>query len=359
MRPTINVNLAGLQFTFNDDAYQLMNEYLTSLSQAFRTQGLDTEELAADIESRCAEILAEEHDRFTYIVTGSDVAALIDRMGRPEEIVDVEIESAPGYERVSVEEESPSAQTPPQFHSAPQPVHKRLYRIVRGAEIGGVCGGVAAYFGLDPTYVRLATVALAFLSCSTVGIIYLIMWLVIPAARTPLQEMELVGESPTLNNIGARVKNFFSDSDQTVTDAPYENLTTPRAVRHTSRFLSILCKFCLIAIGLICIFSLIVCLGVFISELSDAIYPFYYNENPFSAVRYTRLATTGFTTIALGIPLCIVICMVARSLFTPRRKFTISRPLRKTLLVAWCLSLALAFIFSIIANRLEFLNNIW
>lgn len=91
MQPTINVNLGGLQFTLNDCAYRLMDEYLNSLAEVFRAQHLDAEELVADIEVRCAEILSTEHDRFHYIITEGDINALIDRMGRPEEIMEEQV----------------------------------------------------------------------------------------------------------------------------------------------------------------------------------------------------------------------------------------------------------------------------
>ena len=73
MRPTLTVNLGGMQFTFNDNAYRLMSQYLQSLTDAFRAQGLDADELVNDIENRCAEILDETHDRATYIVTEGDI----------------------------------------------------------------------------------------------------------------------------------------------------------------------------------------------------------------------------------------------------------------------------------------------
>jgi phage shock protein PspC (stress-responsive transcriptional regulator) len=57
---------------------------------------------------------------------------------------------------------------------------KRLYRAREGRVVAGVCAGLAAYFGIDPTLIRLATVILSFWG---VGIVfYLGAWIVIPEA---------------------------------------------------------------------------------------------------------------------------------------------------------------------------------
>lgn len=343
MRPTISVNLGGWQFVFNDNAYRLMNEYLSSLSQALNAQELDTAELMADIESRCAEILCEQHDRLTYIITEGDVAALIDRMGKPEEIVDVDVETTPsGFTNVHVE----SHRVPPPYTGQQSPrIRKRLYRLDQGAEIGGVCGGLAAYCGWDPTYVRLATVALAFLSCSTVAIAYIIMWIVIPAAKTPLQQMELRGESPTLNNIGNSVKKFFgqtpSRNSDTVT-APYENLTSeskpPRAATGLSRFFSILAKIGLCLAGLICIVIVVALLGISLAGIGYGVYnltSFQYLPPYF----FTKLGVLICMTVLLGIPLIILIWNIIRVLFRPRRRWHINSTWRMIFLIMWCVAL--------------------
>jgi phage shock protein C len=59
--------------------------------------------------------------------------------------------------------------------------YKRLYRNNRDAMLGGVCGGLAEYFNLDPTIVRLLFVLLAFVTAFVpVFLIYLILWVVVP-----------------------------------------------------------------------------------------------------------------------------------------------------------------------------------
>lgn len=340
MRPTISVNLGGLQFTFNDTAYRLMSEYLTSLTEAFRAQQLDAAELTSDIESRCAEILAESHDRLSYIITEGDIVSLIDRMGRPEEIVDIRTEAVPGHEKEEVRDRVVPPPCPP---GPPPVVRKRLYRIGNGAEIGGVCGGLAAYLGWDPVYVRLATVALAFLSCSTVAVVYIILWLVIPLARTPWQEMELRGESPTLNNIGNSVKKIFGQDKSSDTGGkPFENLTRPTRRHKTasgiSKVFSVIAKILLGLVGLICILVVLGLLGLTVAgflyginsliDMQD-LQPFYF----------TKLGIVMCGTIIVGIPLSIAAWLIARALFNSQSDWNLNRAWRMTLFIAWTTAL--------------------
>lgn len=57
---------------------------------------------------------------------------------------------------------------------------KQLYRSTTNKMIGGVCGGIAAYFDVDPTLIRLGFVAVTLLGGSGV-LVYLILWLVVPS----------------------------------------------------------------------------------------------------------------------------------------------------------------------------------
>lgn len=349
MRPTLNVNLGGLQFIFNDNAYRLMNEYLQSLGDAFRTQGLDAYELCADIETRCAEILSEAHDRNTYIVTEGDITAIIDRMGRPEEILDEQADEGRGFEQAHVKD---TVMPPP--YAPNKPLRKRLYRVKQGSELGGVCGGIAAYCGWDPTYVRIATVLLAILSASTVSIAYLVLWIVVPQAKTPLQEMELRGESPTLNNIGRTVKQVFGFKEDTeqphqASGAPFEKLNTkPEAMLHcsrTARFFAMIAKILLGFIGLICS---VITIGLLIASIGGVIWGITMLILPEYTVPYFYFKQLGIVfcgTIIIGIPLSLFVWWIIRFLFNLSSKRTISPSWRLTLFVVWTITLLVCIKF--------------
>lgn len=85
---------------------------------------------------------------------------------------------------------------------------KKLYLDVESRKIGGVCSGLAAYFDIDVTIIRI--VFLALLICGSFGFwLYLIIWIVAPKAVTPAQKCELRGLAPTAENMAR-----FTDSSK-------------------------------------------------------------------------------------------------------------------------------------------------
>ncbi len=85
--------------------------------------------------------------------------------------------------------------------------------------IGGVCSGIAWYLNCDPTWVRLAAVLLTIASLSAGLVLYIILWIVLPEPRTPLERMQMMGEQPTVENIGKTVTdNFMEEKGERIND---------------------------------------------------------------------------------------------------------------------------------------------
>lgn len=200
MKKTFNINLAGYGFVIDEDAYEMLHSYLSTLVEICDKAG--ESETAADIELRIAEIFTEKFNSAGLrIITLADVEEVIARMGMPEDIV--EVEAAP-QEQVTVEVEEPASQP-----LGGMPVRKRLYRDVDDRVLGGVCSGIGWYFGIDPVWVRVIAVAGAFLSASTLFLVYVILWIVIPPARTPYERMKMMGIDPSVKNVGEVVKEEY------------------------------------------------------------------------------------------------------------------------------------------------------
>ncbi len=210
MKKTFNINIVGYPFTINEDAYLLLNDYLKTIEHAFRNVD-GAGELTNDIESRIAELLLEASEDGKNIITLSDVEQVIARVGKPEEFVEddsITLEENGETETINVESQTT---TPPPYIPNPPYTVKRLYRDPQNAMLGGVCSGLAWYLGWDVTWVRLLVVALTILSYFTMGVAYLILWIVVPEARTPLQRMQMMGEQPTVENIGKTVTDSFKE----------------------------------------------------------------------------------------------------------------------------------------------------
>ena len=210
MNKTVNINLGGTPFIIDEPAYSILDEYLQSILQVCDAAGQP--ETAYDIEQRIAEILYERYSG-RGIVSQDDIREIISRIGEPDEIVEAEtgVEVDPTQSGRSA---TAAATTPP-----PVPLFKkRLYRDPRNKMLGGVCSGLAWYFGMDPVWVRLIFVGLCFLSLSTLLAVYVILWIVVPEARTPAEQLQMMGMESSVSNVGRVVTDTvpppYPDSKQ-------------------------------------------------------------------------------------------------------------------------------------------------
>lgn len=180
MKRTYTININSRLFIIDEDAYNMLNDYQTTLRQAFSCQpdGLET---LKDLESRISEIFSEPATA-DHIITIDEVKYMISRIGLPEEIG---IEPTP----------NPATCT----------TRKRLFRDPDDKKVAGVCAGIAAYFNSDPLWIRVATVVLFLFFNVAITPIYLILWVFLPVANTPGARLQMTGSSLTLNNIAASV----------------------------------------------------------------------------------------------------------------------------------------------------------
>ena len=221
MKKIVNVNIGGVPFTLDDDAYEMLSQYLDTIRDVYHT---DDDDLMADIESRMAELLLQDVAE-GRIVTLPDVEREIRVMGDPhdfepgENVTEARGEATADAEPVEAAAPADGAQEsevppvyPPQY-DGPKVIHK-LYRDGRNKMIAGVCSGIAAYSHISVSLVRILAVIIFFLSLSNayspwiVPFVYVAFWIALPEARTPLEYMQLYGEQPSVTNIGRAVSGF-------------------------------------------------------------------------------------------------------------------------------------------------------
>jgi phage shock protein PspC (stress-responsive transcriptional regulator) len=207
MKKTLTVNLGGTVFHIDEDAYQLLEKYLSNLRIHFgKEEGAD--EIMSDFELRISEILNERIRLGYEVITIAHVEAVIKQMGKVEDIFG---------EDPSRPEEAPSASRESDSQQSRERVNKRFFRNPDDRMLGGVCGGLAAYMGWDPTPIRLLLFFLMFFYGVTIPI-YLILWLVVPLARTATEKLQMRGESITIENIGKTVTDGFEKMSANVKD---------------------------------------------------------------------------------------------------------------------------------------------
>lgn len=188
MKKTLKINIGGAIFHIDEDAYAILNNYLQSVKKHFGTSP-EGDEIIADIENRIAELLQMKVSEEKQVITLEDINEVTEIMGDPEQF--------------STDDEPEN--TSKQSYSAGS---KKLYRDSDKRIIGGVCAGISAYFNIDPIILRLIFV-IALLFYGAPILVYLILWIVIPEAKTTAEKLEMRGEDLSLSNIEKNVKDEY------------------------------------------------------------------------------------------------------------------------------------------------------
>lgn len=345
MKKTFNINVAGFPFIIDDDAYTLLNDYLDTIEHAF-SRLEDSTELINDIENRVAELLLEHTSAGSPIVTLANVQEVIKRIGQPEEMIEadenISIDISEDGENVTAS--TTESATPPPYNPPLPPVKKKLFRDPQNAMLGGVCSGIAAYLNCDATVARLLVVFLSFISFGVVSVAYIILWIIIPEARTPIQRLQMEGKQPTMENIGQTVtNNFREDSSQ-----PFNNISTNNFGDVLASFFGI-CARVLVIIGLViafpllfilvlgllgCVFTLIMYGTSLGASFFGDMMPRWYNDLGSLPIWSILCAIGGILTI--GIPIYI---LLRKGL---SKDYTMSKFTRNSFLCIWIMGFILA-----------------
>jgi phage shock protein PspC (stress-responsive transcriptional regulator)/GNAT superfamily N-acetyltransferase len=200
-------------------------------------------------------------------ITVENVEAVIERMGKPEQL----------------DEETPESESSAGTRREERP--RRLFRDPDDRVLGGVASGLAAYFNWDPMWVRIALILLA-IPVHGLILVYLIAWIVIPVAHTATEKLQMHGRTISMENIGRTV----TDSFERVND--YVRSDKPRSILHRigsgivqmvgllMRLVLILIAICLAPVlfaGIVTVFALIMAAtGILISVPA-----FVYNAFPY------------------------------------------------------------------------------
>jgi len=201
MKKTVKINIGGVIFHLDEDAYEILQKYLTAINQRFANNG-EGKEIISDIEHRIAEILQEKLNEEKEVISKEDIEEVIEIMGRPEDFVDDE--EANGKEFKSSEKTSSS---------------RRLYRDPDNRILGGVISGLSAYLRTDPVVLRIIVLVLIFLSWPLSGpgfpfiafVTYIILWALLPVANTTAEKLHMRGEKFNISDIEKNVRKEYEN----------------------------------------------------------------------------------------------------------------------------------------------------
>ena len=252
MKKTFQVNISGKVFYIDEDAYELLLNYLNQLKEAF--SGAEGEEIVTDIENRISELFDERIAGGVTVIVYQDVNRIIEIMGKPSDISEdgedcragkAENAAMNGNPSPTVEEEKTVSET-----EIIAPAKKKLYRNISDKILGGVLSGVATYLDWDLNILRVLYVVLAILSYGwPLTVIYFVAWMIIPPANTPRRVLEMKGEDVTVNSIGQTILS-------TATPPPYSGVNVKESFNELKnnniigRVISFVCKCIMSFIGI-------------------------------------------------------------------------------------------------------------
>jgi phage shock protein PspC (stress-responsive transcriptional regulator) len=285
MKKTVRINISGLIFNIDEDAYNKLQQYLGSITNKF----LNTEEgneIIADVEARIAELFQERIGDRKEVVNLSDIDYIIEIMGAPEdfeEVVEAEVEAS---------EETHDRKAA-----------RRIYRDPDNRVLAGLASGIAAYLNVDPIIIRVIFVLLTFFYGTSI-LIYLLLWIIIPEAKTRSQKLEMRGQDINLSNIETSIKTEFkqvkTNFDKWQKSGGYNDIRSNigSIVEVFGKAFIVFAKFVIILTGIGFFIAGIALLGTMtgIFFLNDTfLSPFSWNGMEFSLHDFILLFTDGFT----------------------------------------------------------------
>jgi len=204
MNKTVNINLGGMFFHIDEDAFQKLNRYFEAVKRSL-SNSTGKDEIMKDIEMRIAELLTEKNKGEKQVVGIRDVEEIITVMGQPEDY--------------RIDDEEAKEQTFSATSSTRR--SKKLYRDKDKGMVGGVLSGFGHYLGIDPLWLRIFMVIL-FFGFGTGLLVYLILWILMPAAETTAEKLEMTGEPVTISNIEKKVREEFETFSEKFKNVDYD-----------------------------------------------------------------------------------------------------------------------------------------
>lgn len=332
MNKTININLAGLFFHIDEDAYLRLQRYLTAVRKSFaQTSGAD--EIMNDIESRIAELFLEKRASEMQVISIQHVENVISIMGQPED-----------YE---VDEEIFEDQTTQKKYNY-RSKNKQLFRDTQNGYIGGVSGGIGYFIGIETLWVRILWVLLVFFSVGWAIPVYILLWILVPDAVTTNQRLTMMGKEVNISNIEENFKQGFDPVVDGQTDASHQ-AAGQKGKRGSVAFFSFLgnlikgvFKVLIKIIGLVVFIAAITGLiGLIVSLITAGFVNVYGNNTigffdlvlPYDQAPWFVLSGL---ILAIGIPLFILAILGLKLLVNNLR--SIGMPAKIVLVVLWMIA---------------------
>lgn len=208
MNKTVNINLGGMFFHIDEDAYQKLTRYFDAIKRSLsNSNGQD--EIIKDIEMRIGELVSEKHTNEKQVINIKELDEIIAIMGQPEDY------------RIDMEGDEPQQKS--SFNSSTDRVSRKLYRDKENGMISGVLAGLGHYFGVDKVWLRIFLLAMIFVFGTGI-LAYIILWIVMPEAVTTSEKLEMTGEPVTISNIEKKVREEFESVSEKIKNTDFDKV---------------------------------------------------------------------------------------------------------------------------------------
>ncbi|MBS1532854.1 MAG: PspC domain-containing protein [Bacteroidetes bacterium] len=348
MNKTIIININGIVFHIEEDAYEVLKNYMTDVKRHFM-KSADSLEITTDIENRIAEmfneLLARENKQ---VIIEQDVNEVIGQMGTVADFERSEQDTEPSF-------------TDTYYNTG---ATRRLFRDPDNHLVAGVCAGIANYFDINPVWIRLAF-ALFVLAGGAGVILYIILWIVIPKAVTRADRMAMKGEKQNLEGFKRNFEQEMAGMKQNLSNFHDEARPFVYKARdfagdfgdHLGNFARGTAKFFLKFIGVLilitCVGFLVFFIVAYITLLSVGHFePFHDLPYTLLAHHHANLVFTAALLMAV-IPLLSIVLLVFKGIFNVG---TISRSSGTTALVIWLCAIGV-FIYYAVGIATEFRSS--
>lgn len=186
MKEVTRIHIAKIPYEIEVGAKKEFEQYLKALENYSGDADILT-----DVEIRITEILEERGVKKNDVITMADIETLKEQLGEPREF-----KTDDGIASDDVQE--PNGDT-----------NRKLFRDTDRAVFGGVLAGVAAFFKVNPAVVRILFIIVALASFGTALLVYAVLWIAVPPARTAADKLQMAGRSVTVESI-----REFNESDE-------------------------------------------------------------------------------------------------------------------------------------------------
>ncbi|MBK0379920.1 PspC domain-containing protein [Mucilaginibacter segetis] len=338
MNKTIIININGTVFHIEEDAYEILKNYMTDVKRHFMNSA-DSLEITTDIENRIAEMFTEILLREgKQVIVEQDVKSVVEQMGSVADFESAEEDGKTGFSN--------------NFNYSAE--SRRLFRDPDDRLVAGVCSGIANYFDINPVWIRLAFA----LSCAIAGtgiMVYIILWIVVPKAVTRADRMAMKGQKLNLQGFKTNFEQemgslhgHFSEFQKEA--RPFIYKTRDFAgdfFQHLGTFLGgtgkVFAKLFGIAVLVVC-FGFIIALIVGIIALLAYGNMGIYHIFPFNIVSHqinTIFIICAF--LMLSIPLLAIILTIISAVFNSTG---MTRSSGTTMLMVWIVALSMVIYYT-------------